>query len=276
MKWRAEQSHAATVYWAATAAAREWSASIHEHAAWTGRSAAWAAKSEADEALRRAAEDCVRGAGAQGGADAAAAARLEEALGRAADAMRRLARVYRRTSRHVDAVDTELKRACRACMRARGAGLAAAMRGRAERSRRHAQDVAGLEEASRKGVDDLLLEADALEACAGCGRGEMPLSHADLSRDAKQRHLDSAAMAEETMETKRLAARARMQATAEAKTAADAAAAVDTLRGARQDDPDAKRAAAALRRAMAAANRADARTGDDGRGSSRTGARANP
>ena len=267
VKRGAERPLAAAIYWAATAAAREWSASIREHAAWTARSAAWAAKSEADEALRLAAEDGMRGDGGRGQQeDEAAAQRLADALERAADAMRRLAGVYGRTSRLVDAADSELKRACRACRRASGAGLAETMRGRAQRSRQHAQDAAVLEEASRKGVDGLLQEADDLEAAARGGRGAAPAPHAELCKDARQRSLDSAAMAEETMETKRLAARARMLAAAEAKTAADAAAATATAaaagagaaNGARRADPDAERAAAALRRAMAAANRADA------------------
>ena len=274
---------AAALSWAAAASAREWLATIRLHAAWTARSAAHSAEVEADEAVLRAAEDGRRVVDAQGMLDVGAVERVAEELRRASDAARRAARSFRRSSRLDGAAASEQARAERAGRRAGAAAHATSMGGMGGEFRKSAEDAARQAADAKKRAAALRRDADraaanvsmtamaaAIQGGSGIGadalRG-LSLTQADMWEDAKQNRLDSAAAAGKVAEAVVMAARARRLAAAAARTAAGAAAAAEAENGGGGDDPKAKRAAAAWRRAMAAANRADAKSGDgDGGG----------
>ena len=267
----AKPSPAAAASWAAASVAREWLAAIRLHASCVAHSAACLADVEADEAVMQATADARRALDAQGGVDAAAIERAAAAIVRASDATRRAAKSYRRSSKLEGAAASETMRACRACRRAADEEHAGNLRDRVKMSRKNALDAARQADAADKRADGLMRDADRMAACAAVaaaaggsikeGLRELSLSMADLWEDAKRNRLDSAAAAGKAAEAERLAVKARRLATSAANMAADDAAAAVAAASDGADDPNAERASAAWRRAMAAANRADAAAG---------------
>ena len=268
MKSEVQQPPAAAEYWAAAAAAREWLSSIRLHAAGVLSSAAWSAVAEADEAVMRAAEDGGHVVDEHGWMDAGAMERAGAELKRASSAMVRAAKSFRRSSRLDRAAALEQMRASRASRRAADAEYAGIMRDRAKKSRGRARDAARHAASADKRAGSLLRDAGRVAACAsaaaaegvqvGTGRRrELSLARSDMWEDAKRRRLDSAALAGNAAEVERLMAGIRRVAASAANLEADVAVKA-AERGGGTGDPGAERAAAAWRRAMAAANRADA------------------
>ena len=253
---------AAAAIWRAAADTLAWTASMHDHMAQTERRTAWAAKSEAAAAMDRAATECGDAIGADGVVDTAATSRAAEAARGAADATRRAADAFGRSSgRHRDArADQEL--AVQAYERAADYGRSGTMGERAARSQANAQGAGEMVSGAREAAKTLVRNAGRLEAIAaaqskqGSGKAgagdELATMHAGMLDDARRTDRQSSTMEKMAADAEMLAAEVRGLAAfaAEYSMALAAEASDQGLR-----DPRVKRAAAALKAAVASASR---------------------
>ena len=287
---RRHLSPAALAFWAAAAAARAWSASIREHAACAARTAALSAEDEANGDIKKAIEGCGRVPDAQGRPGAAAMALVTDAMMRAAKSLNAAAEGCGRSSGLYGEAATEAARAHRAFGRVGDAQYAGIMRSMAARARVDARGAAKQAAEAAETAGALLRDAGRLGDCAAKwassegGRGKravdmrrLALALADTWEDAKRSCLNSSIIAEKAAELERATAIARGMAADVARAAAgEAAAAAEAAAeaaengsgnggGQGRDDQEAERAAAAWRRAMAAANRADAEHSEAGK-----------
>lgn len=258
-------SAAAALLWEAAADAMAWTAAIHDHGAWVETRRAWAARAESDDTMKQAAEACRRVADARGTIGVSSFREVGDAMGRAADLQARASKAFARSSKIQGASWVEQRRASRAYRRAGDAAYSATVSERAALSRedsrassRHAASALGMSES-------LALYAGKMAAGAsGCAspeiawpaeRTELSLIQANMWESARQASAESAAILRRmdktqpaVMRLRRLTARAAEMSAAKATEAA---------RG--QDGPGVQRAAAAWRRAVARAHRAEER-----------------
>ena len=239
---------------------------MRAYAAFKRAERAWVASGKAESAIKRAAEESRRVTRAHDRVDVGSMERAAEAAKLAADAMGRAAEAFERSSRHARAASAEMRRAALAYERAGDQKNARMMRTWMEKSREQAQATDRW--AVRSGNDaralgqrrDTLAETVSMWSEIECrqdgDRGPLDLTQSDMWEDAKEERTESAANARIARKSARTSARAAnlTAALAEKSAAAAAAAAAREPAG-----PGAQEAAAAWRRAMAAANRMDAR-----------------
>lgn len=254
---------AATVLWKAAADAIVWRASIRDHAARRELKKAWVAMAEAEGELRLAAEACGRAVDAQGRRDSKARGRAMAATRVAADMLLLAVKALARSSRLYRKAGAGLKRASRAYGRAAEPKHAAGMRERAARAHAHGRVSAGIAANVRRHARKLVRSADRVDA----GEAELPLAGgADMlsSVDADMRvsagragGAESNGTGADLEEAVRAAYEVQKVCAEAAKlSAAEAARAVSDCGDG--GGPDVKKAEAAWRKAVAAANRADA------------------
>lgn len=257
---------AAATLWEAAANARAWAASMRSLASCKRAERAWAARAKADGAIKRASEETGRVTRAPDRIDMGSMGRAAEATKRAVALMGRAAAAFGRSSRHARAASAEMRRAALAYERAGDRKNAKMMRTWMEKSREQAQATdrwaARSDDDAKelgRGYDKLAATASMLTAI-GCewdgDRGSLDMAQSDMWEDAKEEHAESAAKARIARKSVRISARAVNVTAAIAEKSAVEATAVAAREPA---GPDVQEAADAWRRAMASANRVDAR-----------------
>ena len=249
---------AAAEVWKAAGDAWAWAATIREHTAWSASEQGWSAKAESDDALRRVAESASEPSAAHGAPGA-------EELGRAATAMRRVvvrmglaSRLFDRSSRFNGAAARHLRRATKAYERAGAKGPAKDVKARLKMAGEYietaAKQSAEVDRMAKSFAPFADVLAMAAAAPADAGRGAAPdvaSMRSELLAVAGRDRKTSTDMTGRAGKAVQLTAMARELTGAAAKESAD-----DTARA--RAKPGAKKAAAAWKRAMAAADRAAA------------------
>lgn len=260
-----ERPDAAATLWAAAANARAWAGSMHTHAAHKRFQKAWAAYAKAASAMKRSTEERGRIIRDPDRMDTDSMARAADGMKQGMAAMGRAADAFRRSSRLARAAAAEMRRAALAYERAGDQKNAGVMRTWAAKSREHALladewvERASDEAKMMKRGHDTLAASAAKWSAIGCkwdgDRRSMDLAQADSWENVKEASAWSAEKARRSKDAVEVAARAvNLTAALAEKSAAAAAAAAREPAG-----PDVQEAADAWRRAMASANRVDAK-----------------
>ena len=265
----AAASMSASETWKAGGDAWLWSASMHGHAAWREYRKACESNVEADDAMGMVAAAGGRVVDAHGMVDAAAMVRVADAMLRASEMFDRVARSFMRSSRLNEAAAADKDRAAALYERAGSARHAALARTRSGKSRKDAAVAARTSAMAKEGAAALAEDAGRMRASAeklaGSGKrnkwggdgAELALAHAVMRNHTKRERVRSAEMLERAVDIERASARVQDMAAAVARRAAEA-----TVH--RRGDPSVQEALAAWRKAMAAANRAEAEGAADG------------
>lgn len=278
----AESSTAAAAVWKAAGDAWVWAASIHGQAAWASHRKAWEAKAEADDSLGLVAAAGARVVDAHGMVDTAAMSRSAEAMRRASATFVRAAGAFRRSSGLNERVAADEDAAAESYGRAGDHGRAETAKDRAEKTRRLAAGESRTAGVAEEGAAALARDADSMDKSAakwGAGgqkwagdKAALDEAHRVMRDDARHERMRSAAMLERAAESVQASARVRELAAAVARSMAESSTASLDHRG----DSGAQDALAEWRRAVAAANAAEAEVvGDQCSGSAGgTGRRA--
>lgn len=254
----------AAVLWKAAADAMAWRASIRDHAARRERKKARAAMAEADGELSRAAEACGRVVDAQDRVDTEALGRAMAATKVAAEMLSLAFKALARSSRLHRKAGAGLKRASKAYGRAADPKRVADVRKRAARAYADGRVSAGIAASVRRDAKTIARDAGRVEACmaewasAAGGEDARPSVGAEMRKLARPMGTESDGIEENLEEAVRTAAEVRKVFAESARRSAAGAAKAVSEQGDDSGGPDVQRAEAAWRKALAAANRADA------------------
>ncbi len=264
-----KKSDPAALVWRAAADARMWAAALHAGAMMSERRQAWAAKSRAADAMGRSAEACGQAVGEPGVIDGDAIGRSIEEIRHAADLNGLAAAAFRRSADASRATAAEQKKAAAAYVHAYEPVYRRTVRSQAAMSRGMARKADKLAAEADMAAGVLGRQADrwapviALwgkgKSKFGGGDGSMIMAAArsDLLGDSKQESAAAAREAERLAEGEEQAAEMlRVVKEAAGQSAADAARA--------GSGPGTEDAAAALKSAMAAVDRASGKGGKGG------------
>ena len=264
-----KKSDPAALVWRAAADARMWAAALHAGAMMSERRQAWAAKSRAADAMGRSAEACGQAVGEPGVIDGDAIGRSIEEIRHAADLNGLAAAAFRRSADASRATAAEQKKAAAAYVHAYEPVYRRTVRSQAAMSRGMARKADKLAAEADMAAGVLGRQADrwapviALwgkgKSKFGGGDGSMIMAAArsDLLGDSKQESAAAAREAERLAEGEEQADEMlRVVKEAAGQSAAEAARA--------GSGPGTEDAAAALKSAMAAVDRASAKGGRGG------------
>ena len=262
----AESSTAAVAVaaaWKAAGDAWMWAASIRGHAAWGEHRKAWEAKAEADDSLGLVAAAGARVVDVHGKVDTAAMNRAADAMRRASATFARAAEAFRRSSALNKRAAADEDMAAASYGRAGDYERAETSKDRAERMRGLAADESKTADVADEGTAALARDAGTMHSSAAkWGEGgqrwkgdkaALDEAHRVMHNDARHERMRSAAMLERAAGSEQAAARVQKLAAAAARSMAE-----ESTASLQRGDPGAQDALAELRRAMAAANAAEA------------------